>query len=1309
MTSRGQGVFSRYLHAGTYTHTLDGYDGTLNAGDDVETITNFVGGEIEDAITNARTNLNALPGDLMGLVIRAVDENGYEFNIGVTLRPTDELTTERVLEAITNALNSNQTLDLNFTVVVTLLRSRDGDIANVNGNFRQTIKGDMRKFIYEKRGIVQINPTADQVNNQTDCFCQFIVMGLAYLVKKEEIAEIDALGITKLTYSKLVGHVNQFRTRNELSSRLKTLFDCSIQSFTLLNQIQERFDVHIVLFKSFPLGNVAFPSQSFHQHRPIFYGILSNEHEQDNQFSHVDLVNLPTSIFSKLGASNRVGIRFCNLCLEPYLAKRGCSSESCSTKSSESCVICHKCYFQCQVCCYTACEKVMDVSCRYCHLVCNSEECYTRHLECCVELFTKKCDLCGRKVHKGLPCGTMRCFFCSNAFKYEERLDHKCFLQKEKLKKWNDKWAVFDFECCLSNDSVHVPYLCTVWFPNGAPDELVFPHDIVSGEKVFVFWGLANEGEKTGVNLFYELLVHDACNDYVFFAHNSRSYDGVIVKHHMLKYKKMTSIDVKRGLKLLNIKFPEINVEIRDSLSFIPTRLQSMSSDFGIEEFAKGHFPHKIMTVDFLERMALQGFTTEKPPRDAFSADFNYGSSGTVQKRELDTWLDEFYSNDNPWNVKEDAIKYCISDTLLLGKSLAIFQSTFKDMTQTMVGEQGDFDCLSYVTLPSSMMSFYLSTLLPDETIGVIDSATFILRREAYHAFFSLKEELGDFEVIDDWTAQFQNCVVLYRDCYSHGCRRCFKQIYRNERLNIPFSTCFALSFKEEQEVCQRYPSVRILWKHDVKQFIAPEDELPLLPRDAYKGGKVEVYKHCFDGEIQMVDYVSQYPTTLLGTSQNPFDMEGNSTFEWKMPTGVATRKKELDLSREGIAKCCVLPPQNCWNPFLSYKVFTSLKSYEIIYGNCKSCMDSRLEECEHEEKDRVFFGTWTFPELRQAVKVGYKIIKVVDVLEYETSSCSIFRDFIVPFMIEKILSKKDGLVDDQGNFTEQGRLMKDYISFISGRQVIPEDFKNAPSRRTVAKLAMNSFTGKWGQSEIQTSSKTFTEKDQEECRQLVTNPNLILKSAEVVKIEDTILLNVEYEPRIQSTRSACRKNDIIVAYITAFGRIMLNNLENVIGKDNMIYEDTDSAFLGKISIPRFKCGFGFGDLELELKKGFNFVSGGKKWYSFEKENGTTVCKLKGFTIKQSTSAKFYCESLRKHVWSFKEFYQDKQKEIPQDFESKITVKQVLFKTEVVDKLLPRKRTIEMSKSTGFRHLNTKRRCIFTNDRNIDTVPYGYK
>lgn len=1311
---RGHGVYSRYLHAGSYTYTLTGFDGFLSPRDEFADVVMYIGREMDQVIAEAVAEFEPLPGDLMGMVIRGRDENGYEVEIGITLRPWEELTTERVLEAIINSLNSNQSLELNFTVVVSLLRIREGNLDNVQGGFRQTVKGDVRKFIYAKRGLVQINPESDHVNNNENCFAQFIVIALAQLIKKEELAPIDELKLDGLSYKQLVGPSRQFKHRQEFTERLNALVDCSQPSAALVEELQDRFGVHIVLFKVFPLGEVAFPKQLYRENKPTLYGLLTSDPVNSDQFTHVDVVILVTSLFTKLGSSNRSGIRFCNLCLEPYVAKRGCNLAECAATSYSACHICHKCSFQCQACSSEGCEKLNLVTCNHCHLPCNSEPCLQRHLQCCSELNCKRCELCGRKAHNGLACGHMRCFFCSCTYTYDDRTNHQCFIKREKLKKWNDKWAVFDFECALSETKVHVPYLCTVWFPNGAPEglELEFHHENVQGDKVFVFWGMAKEGVKEGVNLFYELLVHDSCNNYVFFAHNARAYDAILVKYHMLRYKKLTSSDVKRGLKYLNMKFAELGVEIRDSLSFIPSRLASMSTDFGIAEYAKGHFPHSIISVDFLEQSKTVGYLNPKPPRDAFQNDFTFGSSGVEQKAELDSWLEVFYSNEDLWNVKEEAVRYCISDTLLLGKALQIFQETFREMTGAIERDNpAVFDVLSYVTLPSAMMSFYLSQLLPMDQIGVIDSAAYSLKREAYCGFHSLRHELGDFEVLDDWTAQFENLTVLYRDCYTHGCRMCFKQIYRNDRMNLPFSVCKGLSFKEEQEALLKYPRLRILWKHDInwKTLVPPEDELPLLPRDAYKGGKVEVFKHCYNGEIQMVDYVSQYPTTLLGESVNPFDLEGDSICEWRMPIGTPVRKSELDLDQEGVAKCFVLPPQNCWNPFLSLKIFTSLKNYEIMYGCCRICMQDRIEECTHNAEERSFCGTWTIVELRHAVRnMGYRITKVVDVMEYPSSSTTLFKNFIVPFMTEKILSKKQGLVENDV-FTEKGLSIQGYIQQFAGRQVVAADFKDSPARRTVAKLAMNSFTGKWGQSEIQKSSKTFDETQITEARALMTNPNVTLCLAEVVQIDETLLLNIDYEPRFQSARNACRKNDMIVAHITANGRIMLANLETHIGQKNMIYEDTDSGFHGMLATPVYKHGFGFGELELELRQGKNFVSGGKKWYSFQKMDGTNVCKIKGFTVKDSNARQFFAENLRKHVWSFKPFYEERS-ELPEECDfAKIAVKQVLFKTEMENKLLPQKRTHEMTKKTGFRYLNTKRRCIFTNERDIDTLPYGYK
>ncbi len=47
-----------------------------------------------------------------------------------------------------------------------------------------------------------------------------------------------------------------------------------------------------------------------------------------------------------------------------------------------------------------------------------------------------------------------------------------------------------------------------------------------------------------------------------------------------------------QGAKVLTLSVPMFNIKFIDSLSFIPMRLADFPTTFGLDELAKGYFPH---------------------------------------------------------------------------------------------------------------------------------------------------------------------------------------------------------------------------------------------------------------------------------------------------------------------------------------------------------------------------------------------------------------------------------------------------------------------------------------------------------------------------------------------------------------------------------------------------------------------------------------------------------------------------------------------------------------------------------------------
>jgi hypothetical protein len=353
---------------------------------------------------------------------------------------------------------------------------------------------------------------------------------------------------------------------------------------------------------------------------------------------------------------------------------------------------------------------------------------------------------------------------------------------------------------------------------------------------------------------------------------------------------------------------------------------------------------------------------------------------------------------------------------------------------------------------------------------------------------------------------------------------------------------------------------------------------------------------------------------------------------------------------------------------------------------------------CEHTTEERAFSGTWTLTEIRYAVlELGYRLLHVYEMWEYEGQSTTLFKDFIVPFMVTKICSKASGLVQN-GMLTSKGDQVCEYLKSMTGREFTAKDFENNPARRTVAKLIQNAFTGKWGEKEDHSSTATFYLPDYRKAWQLLYDSNLQILAIDVLT-ERGDMLNVNYVQRAGATTGHLKKNDHIVAHITAYGRLMLSRLEQHLG-DALIYEDTDSAFHVKLDQKPYQVGFRTGDLELELSDGSMWRCICRKSYAYLKgQDQKPVCKQKGVPLKLSSIQQFDSTALR-------ELIVDEKKE-------SIEVDQVLFTTEFDDEHVPFKRTVRRKKNIKFFREKAKRQILWPEDlasaKIIDSLPYGWR
>lgn len=73
-----------------------------------------------------------------------------------------------------------------------------------------------------------------------------------------------------------------------------------------------------------------------------------------------------------------------------------------------------------------------------------------------------------------------------------------------------------------------------------------------------------------------------------------------------------------------------------------------------------------------------------------------------------------------------------------------------------------------------------------------------------------------------------------------------------------------------------------------------------------------------------------------------------------------------------GIVKCTVLPPRKLYHPVLPYRA-----KEKLLFPLCRTCVEQNIAECNHSNEERSLTGTWVTEEVKEAVKMGYKVTKV--------------------------------------------------------------------------------------------------------------------------------------------------------------------------------------------------------------------------------------------------------------------------------------------------------------------------------------------
>ncbi|GFU07966.1 DNA_pol_B_2 domain-containing protein [Trichonephila clavipes] len=180
-------------------------------------------------------------------------------------------------------------------------------------------------------------------------------------------------------------------------------------------------------------------------------------------------------------------------------------------------------------------------------------------------------------------------------------------------------------------------------------------------------------------------------------------------------------------------------------------------------------------------------------------------------------------------------------------------------------------------------------------------------------------------------------------------------------------------------------------------------------------------------------------------------------------------------------------------------------------------------------EEERSITGTWVTEEVKKAREKGYKIVKIYEVYHFQSSSNDLFRSYIDLFLkIKQEASDKNSINVNLG-------------------------------RRSVAKLALNSFWGRWGMN-LNKNKLTFVSTVHDFNKMLMDKTkdikDVFLPTPEIAAFQWT--QSNDFVTQDSST------NIFIAAFTTCHARLKLySEIEKL--NASVLYFDTDSQLFTKV------------------------------------------------------------------------------------------------------------------------------------------------
>jgi G:T-mismatch repair DNA endonuclease (very short patch repair protein) len=559
--------------------------------------------------------------------------------------------------------------------------------------------------------------------------------------------------------------------------------------------------------------------------------------------------------------------------------------------------------------------------------------------------------------------------------------------------------------------------------------------------------------------------------------------------------------------------------------------------------------------------------------------------------------------------------------------------------------------------------------------------------------------------------------VFEFYGCSFHGCPKCYRT--DRERHKI-FEKTLGQRYRDtlyRENLLQKAGYlVTSIWSCEFAQLKSQKPELVehididecISLKECYFGGRTNalvLYKDFAPGEKgYYLDFTSLYPA-VLKYNRYPVGHPVRIVSQFKKPIKVSRCTQECQclglhwkLPYFGIMKVTVLPPQRLHIPVLPVRMNGKLK-----FPLCYSCaLNESKEICECSSEKREFTQTYCTPEIEVALNKGYTLTKIHQVLHWEkteiynpeTKTGGLFTKYINTFL--KLKQEASGFPTDVTTDDDKKYYIESYFEE-EGIELTLSNIKHNAGLRSLCKLALNSFYGKFGQRMNQSQNEFIT--DEAQLADIITDPT---KQVVNWHILTNNIMMMNYRRKEEFDTETVVGNVVIAAFCTCWARLKLWGAMQKLG-GRVLYHDTDSIiFSAKDGEYMPPTGSYLGQFTDELvckevgcsgcPEGHwikEFVSCGAKNYAYKLNTGQTFCKVRGFCLNHQNSQILNFESMKKALFSW-------HKNEPEEF---VTVSTMILRNQHQPQVFNK----TISKKYGV--VYDKRQV----QDNLTTLPYGFR